>query len=466
MNLRLLVLLCTLSPLWAHAQDNGADTLTHFYWASFTDKADSPYRIDKPEVFLSERAIERRSRLNVPITEQDLPPNPEYLEGLAAEGATLHHRSRWLNAATFYAPSSLAQQIAELPYVDTVWMAGPYHPPTRVSRSRNFQMDSLRNAPRAEEPYGYGAQQIRMLNGDSLHQMGYRGAGILIAVLDGGFTGTDQSPFFDSLRADERMLPSVDIVDQDSLVWESSSHGTKVLSTMAANVPGVLLGTAPEASYLCIKTEDTRGEHRIEECHWVVGIEYADSIGADVVNSSLGYTTFDDPRMDYDSSSLTGRLSVASQAANIAADKGILVVTSAGNEGSSAWRLIGIPADAEKALSVGATDMRGNLASFSSVGPSADGRVKPDVVAPGAWVFTADAYQYRIAIGSGTSFAAPIMAGLVACLRQAFPDQPVDNIFDALRKSGSQAQSPDNAAGYGLPDVVKAYERLKENSKP
>lgn len=466
MNLRLLVLLCMLSPLWVYAQDNGADTLTQFYWASFTDKADSPYRIEKPEVFLSERAIERRSRLNVPITEQDFPPNPEYLKGLAAKGASIHHRSRWLNAATFYASSSLAQQIATLPYVDTVWTAGPYRSPTRVSRSRNLQMDSLRTSPRPEEPYGYGAQQIRMLNGDSLHQLGYRGAGILIAVLDGGFTGTDQSPFFDSLRADERLLPPVDIVDQDSLAWESSSHGTKVLSTMGADVPGVLIGTAPEASYVCIKTEDTRGEHRIEECHWVVGIEYADSLGADVVNSSLGYTTFDDPEMNYDSTSLTGQLSVASQAANIAAAKGMLVVTSAGNEGSSSWRLIGIPADAEKALSVGATDMRGNLASFSSVGPSADGRVKPDVVAPGAWVFTADAYQYRIAIGSGTSFAAPIMAGLVACLRQAFPDQPVDNIYDALRQSSSQAQSPDNAAGYGLPDVVKAYELLKRNSKP
>jgi subtilisin family serine protease len=455
-----------LSPLWAHAQDNGADTLTHFYWASFTDKADSPYRIEQPDVFLSERAIERRSRLNIPVTEQDFPPNPEYLEGITAQGARIHHRSRWLNAATFYASSSLAQQIAELPYVDTVWVAGPYRSPTRISRARNFKMDSLRTSPRPEEPYGYGAQQIRMLNGDSLHQMGYRGAGTLIAVLDGGFTGVDQSPFFDSLRAAGRLMPSADIVDQDSLVWESSSHGTKVLSTMAANVPGVLLGTAPEASYVCVKTEDTRGEHRIEECHWVVGIEYADSLGADVVNSSLGYTTFDDPKMNYDSSSLTGRLSVASQAANIAAEKGLLVVTSAGNEGSSSWRLIGIPADAEKALSVGATDMRGNLASFSSVGPSADGRVKPDIVAPGAWVFTADAYQYRIAIGSGTSFAAPILAGLVACLRQAFPDQPVANIFDALRQSGSQAQSPDNASGYGLPDLVKAYELLKEGSKP
>ena len=465
MTYRFLLLIC-LAPLWGQAQDTTADSLTHFYWASFTDKDSTPYRVDQPEVFLSRRAIERRSRLNILVTEQDFPPNPRYLQGLAAEGARIHHRSRWLNAATFHGSSALAQQVAALPYVDTVWLAGPYRSSANAARRTNFQMDSLRTKPRKQAFYGYGTQQIRMLNGDSLHLMGYRGAGTLVAVLDGGFTGADQSPFFDSLKAAGRLLPAADIVDQDSMVWESSSHGTKVLSTMAANVPGVLVGTAPDASYVCIKTEDTRGEHRIEECHWVAGVEYADSLGADVINSSLGYTTFDDPSMNYDSSSLTGHLSVASRAANIAAEKGVLVVTSAGNEGSSSWRLIGIPADAEKALSVGATDMRGNLASFSSVGLSTDGRIKPDVVAPGAWVFTADAYQYRIAIGSGTSFAAPIMAGLVACLRQAFPDRPVAEIYQALRQSGSQAAMPDNASGYGLPDLVKAYELLKRNSKP
>lgn len=466
MTYRILFLMLMLSPFAVFAQTNGADSLASFYWASFTDKQSTPYRIEQPEAFLSPRAIERRNRLGIPVTEQDFPPNPEYLEGLKAKGANIHHHSRWLNAATFHGSAALVEEVAELPYVDTVWLAGPYRSPSKAGRARSSKMDSLRTKPRPDDHYGYGATQIGMMNGDSLHKMGYRGAGVLIAVLDGGFTGADQSPFFDSLEAAGRMLKPADMVDQDAMLWESSTHGTKVLSTMAADVPNVLVGTAPEASYVCIKTEDTRGEHRIEECHWVAGIEYADSIGADVVNSSLGYTTFDDPSMNYDSSSLTGKLSVASRAADIAADKGILVVTSAGNEGNSPWRLIGIPADAEKALSVGATDMRGNLASFSSVGPSADGRVKPDIIAPGAWVFTADAYQYRVAIASGTSFASPIAAGLVACLRQAFPEKSVAQLFEAFRQSSSQAATPDNASGYGLPDVVKAYHLLKQSSKP
>jgi subtilisin family serine protease len=465
MNIRTLFLIVALSPLAAFAQNDTTDSTAHAFWASFTDKKDSPYSVDKPIAYLSERAIERRQRLGIAITEQDFPPNPAYLEGLREQGATVLHYSRWLNAATFNATSSTAEQIAALPFVDTVWLAGPYRIPFEA-RAHNFNMDSLTVKARPDESYGYGKKQIALLNGDSLHQLGFRGEGMLIGVLDGGFIGADRSPFFDSLRADGRLLPSVDIIDGDTLAWESSTHGTKVLSTMGANIEGVLVGTAPEASYVCIKTEETRGEHRVEECHWVAGIEYADSMGVDVVNSSLGYTTFEDPSMNYDSTSLNGKLSVASLAADIASEKGILVVTSAGNEGGSPWRYIGIPADAANALSIGATDLNGNLASFSSVGPVVPGRIKPDVIAPGAWVFTADAYRYRTSFASGTSFASPITAGLVACLRQAFPNKSVKEICDAVRLSGSKAAQPDYEQGYGLPDFVKAYRLLRGEVKP
>ena len=466
MNVRTLLLLLVpvLSPLYALAQADAPDSTAYSFWASFADKNDSPYSIDEPSAYLSERAVERRARLGIPVTEQDFPPNPSYLQSIREQGGNIHHYSRWLNAATFYAPSSIAEQVAELPFVDTVWMAGPYRPPFEA-REYRAEMDSLKAKRQPEKTYGYGQKQIAMLNGDSLHRLGFRGEGVLVGVLDGGFIGVDKSPFFDSLRAGGRILSSVDIIDGDTLAWESSTHGTKVLSTMGANVEGVLVGTAPDASYVCIKTEDTRGEHRIEECHWVAGIEYADSMGVDVVNSSLGYTTFDDPSMNYDSSSLNGKLSVASLAADIAAEKGILVVTSAGNAGGSPWRLIGIPADAANALSIGATDLNGELAGFSSVGPSSDGRIKPDVVAPGAWVFTADAFMYRVVFASGTSFASPITAGLVACLRQAFPEKSVKAICDAVRMSGSQASQPDSEQGYGLPDFAKAYQLLSEKKK-
>ncbi|MEQ8704695.1 MAG: S8 family serine peptidase [Phaeodactylibacter sp.] len=436
------------------------DNPRQFYWVAFKDKANTPYAAKAPEAFLSPRAIARREKLGILITPTDFPPNPDYLEGVEAAGARVHHTSRWLNAATVYGEQSALPAIAVLPYVDTVWYAGPYRERDKASVERTKKMDKLKSKALTGQHYGYATKQIKAINGDSLHQAGYRGKGVLVAVMDGGFTGVDRSPFFDTLRAHNRLLRSMDMVDKDTLVWESSSHGTKVLSTMAANQPEVLVGTAPDATYVCIKTEDTRGEHRIEECHWVAGLEYADSLGADVINSSLGYTQFDEPDMNYGADDLTGHTSVASRAADIAAEKGILVVTSAGNEGSSPWRKIGIPADAAGAFSIGATALNGDLASFSSVGPTADRRIKPDIVAPGAWVTLADAYQYQVTIGSGTSFASPIVAGMVACLREAYPEVSVEEILDAIRNSGNQSDLPNVAVGYGIPDFIKAYEAL------
>jgi subtilisin family serine protease len=453
-------ILCFVLP--AIGQDGNAPSDNRqFFWVAFKDKANSPYATEAPEVFLSPRAIARREKLGIPVTAQDFPPNPDYLQKIQDAGAAVHHTSRWLNAATVHGYPSDALAIAQLPFVDTVWYAGPYRAKAEVRKDNGKKMDKLKSKALEGQYYGYGTKQIKAINGDSLHQTGFRGRGVLIAVMDGGFTGVDRSPFFDSLRADNRLLPGMDMVDKDTMVWESSSHGTKVLSTMAANQPGVLVGTAPDATYICIKTEDIRGEHRIEECHWVAGLEYADSLGADVVNSSLGYTQFDEASMNYTADDLTGFTSVASQAADIAADKGILVITSAGNEGNSPWRRIGIPADAAGAFSIGATALNGDLASFSSVGPTADRRIKPDIVAPGAWVTLADAYQYQVTIGSGTSFASPIVAGMVACMREAYPNASVEELLNAIRESGNQSDLPNVAVGYGMPDFVKAYQLLQ-----
>lgn len=447
------------------AQPPEKDSPYKYFWVTFADKQDSPYTIDEPQVFLSERAIARREKWNIPITEQDFPPNPHYLDALKKGGASVHHTSRWLNAATILIPEDSILGISELPFVEKVEYVGfPYAEGQR--RKLTVKTDTLLSERLEGQPYGYATRQIKWLNGDTLHQLGYTGAGIWLAVLDGGFIGVDESPFFDSLRTSDRLLLARDFVDGDLEAYESSTHGAKVLSTMGANVPGVMVGTAPGATYACIKTEDTRGEYRIEECHWVAGLEYADSLGADVANSSLGYTTFNDKQMNYAFENLDGKSSVASLAADIAFQKGMIVVTSAGNEGNSGWKHIGIPADASFALSVGAIDFSGGRASFSSLGPTADGRIKPDVAAPGAWVTVADPFVFQATIGSGTSFASPILAGLVACLWEAFPEKSNKEIVEAVKLSASQASQPDVELGYGIPDFGKAYRLLLNGKEP
>ncbi|MBK9492264.1 MAG: S8 family serine peptidase [Haliscomenobacter sp.] len=293
--------------------------------------------------------------------------------------------------------------------------------------------------------------------------LGHRGSGITVAVLDGGFTSADKHYVFDSLRTKNLLIPARDFVDNDWQVCESSSHGMQVLSVMGANQPGVLVGAAPNASYVLVKTEDVRSEYRVEECNWIAGLEYADSLGADIINSSLGYTTFSDKTMDYQYSSLNGA-SDASKAAELATARGMIVVNSAGNEGDSEWKYVGVPADSKGAFSIGAVDSKGKKAGFSSFGPTADGRIKPDVSAAGARVMSASASSNQIRPTSGTSLSAPLVSGMIAALWSAFPEKTNIEIMDAVRKSGSQADAPDNELGYGIPDFVRAFELLKGKS--
>jgi serine protease AprX len=438
------------------------DTLK-FYWVEFTDKDSTPYSIDKPEAFLSEKALERRQKYGIAITEDDFPPNPDYVRALRAKKAKVMHTSRWLNAATITILEDSLEALKQLDFISTVQYVGIQ---TRggSSPTRELNMDSLQTIPRPQSKYGYGAEQIMQINGHVLHQIGLTGKGVTVAVLDGGFTGVDQSPFFEDLRKSGRLLPGIDFVDIDNSVYESNSHGTRVLSCMAANVPKLMVGTAPDASYVCIKTEDVRNEYPLEECHWVAGIEFADSIGADIVTSSLGYTEFDDTLLHHTHLELDGKTAISSRAAAYAAQKGMLVLNSAGNSGNDEWRKIGFPADVASTLTVGATTLKGELASFSSVGPTADGRIKPDIIAPGARVALADAYSYKVSKGSGTSFSTPIIAGMVACLMEGFPDKTNAEIIKAIKVSSSLANEPNAEKGYGIPNFQKAYSILKLKS--
>lgn len=431
-----------------------------YYWVRFTDKAQTPFSIEEPEAFLSERAIERRRRHGVEITEEDLPVSLAYLDSLRAIGVPTWHTSRWLNAATVLTDAGQLPAIQAFPFVDTVFFVGRYHTKLENKRDGRPYDDSLRTAILEEMPYGYGDRALRMLKGDFLHGQNYRGQDRLIAVLDGGFTQVDVIPFFDSIRLRKQLVAHYDFVDQDENVFESAAHGTKVLSTMAANVPGLLVGTAPSAQYVLIKTEDVRSEFPAEECHWIAGLEYADSLGADIATTSLGYSTFTDEAMNYQYDDLDGSRALASMAAEKAYARGMLLLVSAGNEGYSSWKHITVPADSKHVLAVGATDFKGRKASFSSIGPAADGRIKPDVSGPGVRIPVSSVHDYRVGSSSGTSISTPIIAGLTACLWQAFPEKTNAEIIEAIRQSGSQAETPDNKMGYGIPDFQKAFEIL------
>ncbi len=427
-----------------------------YYWVSFTEKSDTAYTLENPLKYLSSKALERRIRHRIPINEQDLPVNRVFVQKLQEMGADIHSTSRWLNAATIVFEKEKIEEVKKLDFVSDVEYVGRFiirnaHQPSA------FQKDTLKEEMILNVYHGYATPQTRMINADALHQMGFRGQGIHVGIADGGFINVDRMPFMEGIR----MQHNRDFVEKDRDVFESSTHGSKVLGLMAANLPGYFVGTSPEATFTCMKTEDTKGEYRLEECNWIAALEYADSLGLDVINTSLGYSTFNDQTMDYTYDQLDGKTAVSTKAAKVAYEKGMILIISAGNEGNGDWKYISVPADSRYALTVGATDLTGQKAGFSSFGPTADGRIKPDISAPGSAIVVPSVSGHRITFGSGTSFAAPILAGAVACLWQAFPTKSNKEIMEAIKASAHQFDQPDNELGYGIPDFLKAYEILK-----
>jgi serine protease AprX len=441
------------------------------YFIEFTDKTGTPYSIDHPEQFLSARSLERRARHEVPTTEQDLPVNPSYVTAVSGTGVTVLNRTKWFNGVVIYAPDTSAlQTIRNFPFVNKVLK---YHSGSTSSNpvgNDKFDLERKVTLPVVPQqdlkdgnPYGRAYNQIHMLKGDALHALGFRGEGMVIAVLDAGFYMADLLPVFDSLRVNHQILGTRDFVVPGHSVYSESSHGMSVLSTMAGNIPGVMVGTAPKAEYWLFRTEDVSGENYIEEYNWVSGAEVADSVGADVINSSLGYTTFDDSRWDHTWADLNGHTALATQGANLAASKGIAVVNSAGNEGAKPWRYISVPADGDNVLAVGAVDSLGVYAGFSSHGLPG-GRIKPNVATQGQFALVA-AVDSSIMYSSGTSFSSPIMAGLVACLWQAKPEISVSDLYWAIEMSGNQYLNPDTLTGYGIPDMTQALGHLGISKK-
>lgn len=429
------------------------------YWVLLADKEGSSYTTAEPEEYLSARALERRRRQRIQIDSLDLPVSSLYAEALQAAGFRVQNRSKWLNGVTLFANDSLmASRLDTMPFVVSYQLLAKdsLKAPEMEAAEPTEPLEPATYGEMFDSAYyNYSYAQIEQLNGTGLHRSGHRGEGIIIGVCDGGFPGVDSLAAFDSLRSEGRLLAVRDFVWDGDSVFNVHNHGTLVLSTMAADIAGLYVGTAPKAEYALCRTENTVSETPLEEYNWIAAAEYLDSLGADIITTSLGYFYFDDSLMSHTLEDLDGRTSPMTQAADIAASRGMLVLNAAGNDGDSDPQHINVPADAERVLTVGAADHDGACAYFSSHGPTYDLRIKPDVMALGRAVRCVN-QMGAIGIASGTSLACPIMAGMMACLWQQFPDWSPQQLCDSVRSWGSLADRPDMAAGYGIPDFGHA----------
>ena len=431
------------------AQFIPTDTLK--YRISLKDKSATTYSLDKPEQYLSLKSIERRKRQNLAIDSTDLPVCKKYVDAIRQKGAHVLVTGKWDNFVTVSCnDSTIIKHIAKLPFVrsaEKVWKG-------KVQKTAD--RDSLINQPlRSDSLYGPAITQIAMSRANLLHEAGFKGQGMTIGVIDAGFHNVDKITAMNNIK----ILGTRDFVNPQADMYAESSHGMCVLSCMAMNQPNIMIGTAPEASYWLLRSEDEFSENLVEQDYWAAAIEFADSVGVDLVNTSLGYYEFDDPTKNYRYRDLNGHFALMSREAGKAADKGIVVVCSAGNAGAGPWKKITPPGDAENVLTVGAINKKALLAPFSSVGNTADGRVKPDVMAVGSGsdVMGTDGNLRR---ANGTSFSSPIMCGMVACLWQACPKLTAKEVIELVRRSGDRADFPDNIYGYGVPDLWKAYQSL------
>jgi serine protease AprX len=430
-------------------------TYNYFYRVYFNDKGNLNINNFSADDLLSQRALNRRQKagITVPVF-SDIPVNSDYINQVRSKGFYLHCTSKWMNTALFKT-QNLADKnlILSLPFVKDVKIVKVPVAKSSYSDKLDFTQQ-LADVPPFDRP-------LTMLNGQSLHYSGYDGTGILIAVLDGGFLKADLVSSLNNLRARGGIKGTRDFVSNSEYVYSYNDHGTAVLSVLAGKLPGIIQGTSPGADFWLLRTEDTSTEFPVEEDYWAAGAEFADSIGADIISSSLGYSTFDDPAMNYKFSDMDGNTAFVTQAADFAASKGILVVNSAGNERTKAWLRIIAPSDGDSVVAAGAVDGSNVVSAFSSAGPSADGRIKPDNSAQGVSVIVQTLETY-VARASGTSFSCPVLSGMCACVMQAVPKAINTDIIDALHKSGNRYNAPDSLYGYGIPNMAAAVIMLEE----
>lgn len=430
-------------------------THNYFYRVYFKDKGNVTPSDFSPEDLFSKRAIARRLKtgIDMPVY-SDLPVKSEYLTQVISKGFILHSTSRWMNTGLFKTQDlkdiNLILSLSSVKDVKIVKKPG----------AKSGYYDKLDFSVQQADLPPYD-RPLTMLNGWPLHNSGYDGTGVLIAVLDGGFDKANLIPSLNHLRARGGIKGTMDFITRNQFVYSYHNHGTAVLSVLAGRIPFLMEGTAPGADFWLLRTEDTATEFPVEEDFWAAGAEFADSIGADIISSSLGYCTFDDATMDYRFADMDGNTAFVTQAADFASSKGILVVNSAGNERAMPWRRIIAPSDGDSVVAAGAVDGSNLISYFSSAGPAADGRIKPDNSTQGVFV-SVQTLEYSIDRASGTSFSCPVLSGMCACIMEAFPEATNTEIIYALHKNGDRYNTPDSLYGYGIPDMVGVFNMLQD----
>jgi hypothetical protein len=443
MTSRLLFLLLICFQLQVFAQEDA--------WVYLTDKEDVANSIANPISILTQKSIDRKQAHGVNIDERDVPVNESYISQLKTQtGITVLAKSKWFNAVHVRGSETDINNLDDLTYVDYIVFADK-NLNTRTSKPKNkFDLETERTA----FIYGAAYNQIEMIQGNVLHLDNKTGTGMTIAVIDAGFPNVNTMGGFQRLRENGGILGGYDFFDRNPDVYAntSSSHGTMVLSTMAGFIEDEYVGTAPDAFYYLFRTENAPNENPVEESLWVEAAERADSLGVDIINSSLGYKTYDNPNYDHSDADLDGLTTYISKGANIAFEKGMLVVNSAGNSGATG---LNAPADAAGVFTIGAVDANGDYASFSSQGSVFQPTQKPDVVTQGeesAIIRSSNS----IGTANGTSFSSPIMAGALACLWESLPDFSNAEIMQLVRETASQYNTPDYFLGYGIPNLSSA----------
>jgi subtilisin family serine protease len=429
-------------------------------WVYFKDKPDEATFLANPITMLSQKALDRRMKQNIALDTKDIPIANSYINAVSlVTGIEVKAKSKWLNTLHIFGSEADIKSLLSLSFVDRVEFAAD----NLNTSSKSVKRKENKFEVKTDFNYGSSANQIEMLNGDVLHQKGFTGMGMTIAVMDAGFPNVNTISAFQRIRDNNQIRDGYDFVNRNADFYTGSSHGTSVLSTMAGFVDGQLIGTAPDASYYLFITEDIIQETPLEESLWVEAAEKADSLGVDIINTSLGYTTFDDARYNYTYADMDGNTAFITRGADIAFSRGMIIVNSAGNSGNNSWHYIGAPADGFNVLSIGAVDGFENITSFSSFGPTSDGRIKPDANAKGGGTTLINSLG-NVSTSNGTSFSSPVICGVIACFWQAYPDKTNAEIIQIIKESGHLYTTPTDYEGYGIPDFEKALNTIFTNA--
>ena len=442
-------------------------------WVYFKDKPNSPTFLQDPLQMLSQRSLDRRTAQNILLDLKDVPVDVTYYSQLKNDAnVTVLGKSKWLNAIHVQGTqTNIKELLNTFSFIESIDFADKS---LNANAKKNGLKANAKNIGKkivashqnkfsettTDFNYGNAENQIKMLKGDYLHQQNFKGEGMQIAIIDAGFPNVNTLAAFKRIRDNNQILGGYNFADRNTNFYARNNHGTHVLSTIAGYLENEFVGTAPNAKFYLFISEIAETETVLEETLWVEAAERADSLGVNVINTSLGYTTFDNSNYSHTYSDMDGKTTFISRGAQIGASKGMILVNAAGNEGNDSWKYIGAPADAVSVFSIGAVNSSKNIASFSSFGPTADNRIKPDVLAQGLSSAIINYSSGNVSTSNGTSFSSPIMAGVIACFWQAFPSKTNFEIMDLIRKSADRFNNPTDQYGYGIPDFEAAYNQV------